>query len=203
MTPHTRMTIAPLKIFGDGFGDGKDCQLKNVDNFICFIFQTNLHLYRCNKPNNTNYMNFNTKSLDHKFYGKTIRTFTELESKLFELDLLMSMTFMVSKMGDENEQVSETLNEMGKVRFIISCELLGYSETHISIIPFETIMERIEESDYGFSKFLKDHQENIKLIPKEDMEMIEKLLRNETSKKEDVVGQMSDSVRQQPSYMWN
>jgi hypothetical protein len=149
-------------------------------------------------------MNFNTKSLDHKFYGKTIRTFTELESKLFELDLLMSMTFMVSKMGEETKELKETLNDMGKVRFVISCELLGYSETHISIIPFETIMEKIEESDYGFSKFLQDHQENSKLIPKEDVEMIEKLLRNEFSKKqEDVVGQMSDSVRQQPSYMWN
>jgi len=148
-------------------------------------------------------MNFNTKSLDHKFYGKTIRTFTELEGKLFELDLLMSMTFMVSKMGGEPEELKETLNDMGKVRFLICSELLGYSETHISIIPFETIMERIEESDYGFSKFLKDHQENSKLIPKEDMEMIEKLLRNEFSKKEDVVGQMSDDLRQQPSYMWN
>ena len=148
-------------------------------------------------------MNFNTKSLDHKFYGKTIRTFTELESKLFELDLLMSMTFMVSKMGDENEQVSETLNEMGKVRFIISCELLGYSETIVSIIPFETMMERIEESDYGFSKFLKDHQENIKLIPKEDMEMIQKLLRNELSKKENVIKQITNDFRRQPSYMMN
>jgi hypothetical protein len=148
-------------------------------------------------------MNFNTKSLDHKFYGKTIRTFTESEGKLFELDLLMSMTFMVSKMGGEPEELKETLNDMGKVRFITCCELLGYSETHISIIPFETIMEKIEESDYGFSKFLQDHQENSKLIPREDMEMIEKLLRNEFSKKEDVVGQMSDNNRQLPSYMMN
>jgi len=148
-------------------------------------------------------MNFNTKSLDHKFYGKTIRTFTESEGKLFELDLLMSMTFMVSKMGGEPEELKETLNDMGKVRFITCCELLGYSETHISIIPFETMMEKIEESDYGFSKFLQDHQENSKLIPREDMEMIEKLLRNEFSKKEDVVGQMSDNNRQLPSYMMN
>jgi hypothetical protein len=148
-------------------------------------------------------MNFNTKSLDHKFYGKTIRTFTELESKLFELDLLMSMTFMVSKMGGEPEELKETLNDMGRVRFMTCCDLLGYSETHISIIPFETIMEKIEESDYGFTKFLQDHQENSKLIPKEDVEMIEKLLRNEFSKKEDVVGQMSDNNRQLPSYMMN
>jgi hypothetical protein len=148
-------------------------------------------------------MNFNTKSLDHKFYGKTIRTFTESEGKLFELDLLMSMTFMVSKMGGEPEELKETLNDMGKVRFMTCCELLGYSETHISIIPFETMMEKIEESDYGFSKFLQDHQENSKLIPREDMEMIEKLLRNEFSKKEDVVGQMSDNNRQLPSYMMN
>jgi hypothetical protein len=148
-------------------------------------------------------MNYNPKSLDHKFYGKTIRTFTESEGKLFELDLLMSMTFMVSKMGGEPEELKETLNDMGRVRFMTCCDLLGYSETHISIIPFETMMEKIEESDYGFSKFLQDHQENSKLIPREDMEMIEKLLRNEFSKKEDVVGQMSDNNRQLPSYMMN
>jgi hypothetical protein len=74
----------------------------------------------------------------------------------------------------------------------------------INIISVGNIMERIEESDYGFSKYLKDHEKNSQLIPKEDMNIIEKLLRNEFSKKEeDVVGQMSDSVRQQPSYMWN
>ena len=50
-------------------------------------------------------MNFNQKSLDHKFYGKTIRTFTELESKLFELDILMSMSLMTNKVfgGGENK----------------------------------------------------------------------------------------------------
>jgi hypothetical protein len=149
-------------------------------------------------------MNFNTKSLDHKFYGKTIRTFTELEGKLFELDLLMSMTFMVSSISKEQDNnVEKTLNDMGKVRFLICCELLGYSEEMIEIISVGNIMKRIEESDYGFGKYLKDHEENSKLIPKEDMEMIEKLLRNEFSKKEDVVGQMSDDLRQQPSYMWN
>ena len=149
-------------------------------------------------------MNFNTKSLDHKFYGKTIRTFTELEGKLFELDLLMSMTFMVSQMGKkENNNVEETLKEMSKVRFLICCELLGYTQEMIEIISVENIMKRIEEGNYGFSKFLNDHHENSKLIPKEDMELIEKLLRNELSKKEDVVGQMTDDLKQQPSYMWN
>jgi hypothetical protein len=150
-------------------------------------------------------MNFNTKSLDHKFYGKTIRTFTELEGKLFELDLLMSMTFMVNSVSKEQDNnVEETLNDMGKIRFLICCELLGYSEDMINIISVGNIMERIEESDYGFSKYLKDHEKNSQLIPKEDMNIIEKLLRNEFSKKEeDVVGQMSDDLRQQPSYMWN
>ena len=147
-------------------------------------------------------MNYNPKSLDHKFYGKTIRTFTKLESKLFELDLLMSMTFLVIKECDD-EKSKELMNEMGKVRFDISCELLGYTEEIVSIISVETIMVRIEESDYGFSKFLKDHRENIKLIPKEDMEMIEEMLRNKLPKENDIVGRMSDSVGQQSSHMWN
>ena len=147
-------------------------------------------------------MNYNPKSLDHKFYGKTIRTFTELESKLFELDLLMTMTFLVVKESDD-EKLKELMNEMGKVRFDISCELLGYSEEIVSIISVDTVMVRIEESDYGFSKFLKDHRENIKLIPKEDMEIIEKMLRNKLPKENDVVGRMSDSVGQQSSHMWN
>jgi hypothetical protein len=95
------------------------------------------------------------------------------------------------------------MNEMGKVRFDISCELLGYSEEIVSIISVDTVMVRIEESDYGFSKFLKDHRENIKLIPKEDMEIIEKMLRNKLPKENDVVGRMSDSVGQQSSHMWN
>jgi hypothetical protein len=147
-------------------------------------------------------MNYNPKSLDHKFYGKTIRTFTKLESKLFELDLLMSMTFLVIKECDD-EKSKELMNEMGKVRFDISCELLGYTEEIVSIISVETIMVRIEESDYGFGKFLKDHRENIKLIPKEDMEMIEEMLRNKLPKENDIVGRMSDSVGQQSSHMWN
>jgi len=147
-------------------------------------------------------MNYNPKSLDHEFYGKTIRTFTELESKLFELDLLMTMTFLVVKESDD-EKLKELMNEMGKVRFDISCELLGYSEEIVSIISVDTVMVRIEESDYGFGKFLKDHRENIKLIPKEDMEIIEKMLRNKLPKENDVVGRMSDSVGQQSSHMWN
>jgi hypothetical protein len=148
-------------------------------------------------------MNFNTKSLDHKFYGKTIRTFTKLESKLFELDLLMSMTLMVSKMGKETKKIEGTLMEMGKSRFLICSELLGYTEEIISIISTENVLCRIEESDYGYGKFLKDHQENSKLIPKEDIELVKDLLKNKLSNEEDVIKQMTDDLRQQPSYMWN
>jgi hypothetical protein len=77
------------------------------------------------------------------------------------------------------------------------------NEEIVSIISVETTMVRIEESDYGFGKFLKDHRENIKLIPKEDMEMIEEMLRNKLPKENDIVGRMSDSVGQQSSHMWN
>jgi hypothetical protein len=149
-------------------------------------------------------MNFSTKSLDHKFYGKTIRTFTELEGELFELDLLMSMTFMVTKMdGQQNNKVEETLIELGKSRFLICSELLGYTEEMIEIISIENVLCRIEESDYGYGKFLIDHEENSKLIPKEDMDIIQKLLRNELSKKENVIKQITNDFRRQPSYMMN
>jgi hypothetical protein len=62
---------------------------------------------------------------------------------------------------------------------------------------------RIEESDYGYGKFLKDHQENSKLIPKEDIELVKDLLKNKLSNEKDVIKQMTDDLRQQPSYMWN
>jgi hypothetical protein len=137
-------------------------------------------------------MYFNLKSLDHKFYGKTIGTFTELESKLFEVDILMSMTLMTNKMfGGENKKLEKTINEMGEIRFSICCELLGYYPEELTdMVSVKTFLGEVEKSDYGFLKFLKDQQENIELIPKEDMEEIRNLLKE-------------DSVEEVPSYTWN
>jgi len=137
-------------------------------------------------------MYFNLKSLDHKFYGKTIGTFTELESKLFEVDILMSMTLMTNKMfGGENKKLEKTINEMGEIRFSICCELLGYYPEELTdMVSVKTFLGEVEKSDYGFLKFLKDQQENIELIPKEDMEEIRNLLKE-------------DSVEEVPSHMWN
>ena len=137
-------------------------------------------------------MNFNQKSLDHKFYGKTIRTFTELESKLFELDLLMSMSLMTNKVfGGGEKKLEETINEMGDIRLLICCELLGYYPEELTDnVSIKTFLDEIEKSDYGFFKFLKDQQENVKSIPKEDIEEIGNIIR----KKSDM---------EVPSYMWN
>jgi hypothetical protein len=137
-------------------------------------------------------MYFNLKSLDHKFYGKTIGTFTELESKLFEVDILMSMTLMTNKMfGGENKKLEKTINEMGEIRFSICCELLGYYPEELTdMVSVKTFLGEVEKSDYGYGKFLKDQKENIELIPKEDMEEIRNLLKE-------------DSVEEVPSYMWN
>ena len=137
-------------------------------------------------------MNFNQKSLDHKFYGKTIRTFTELESKLFELDILMSMTLMTNKVfGGDEKKLEETINEMGDIRLLICCELLGYYPEELTDnVSIKTFLDEIEKSDYGFFKFLKDQQENVKSIPKEDIEEIGNIIR----KKSDM---------EVPSYMWN
>ena len=137
-------------------------------------------------------MNINPKSLDHKFYGKTIGTFTELESKLFEVDILMSMTLMTNKMfGGENKKLEKTINEMGEIRFSICCELLGYYPEELTdMVSVKTFLGEVEKSDYGYGKFLKDQKENIELIPKEDMEEIRNLLKE-------------DSVEEVPSHMWN
>ena len=137
-------------------------------------------------------MNFNQKSLDHKFYGKTIRTFTELESKLFELDILMSMSLMTNKVfGGGEKKLEETIHEMGDIRLLICCELLGYYPEELTDnVSIKTFLDEIEKSDYGFFKFLKDQQENVKSIPKEDIEEIGNIIR----KKSDM---------EVPSYMWN
>ena len=104
-------------------------------------------------------MYFNLKSLDHKFYGKTIGTFTELESKLFEVDILMSMTLMTNKMfGGENKKLEKTINEMGEIRFSICCELLGYYPEELTdMVSVKTFLGEVEKSDYGFLKFLNQN----------------------------------------------
>ena len=137
-------------------------------------------------------MYFNQKSLDHKFYGKTIGTFTELESKLFEIDLMMSMTLMTNKVfGGGEKKLEKTINEMGDIRFSICCELLGYYPEELTdMVSVKTFLWEVEKSDYGYGKFLKDQEENIELIPKEDMEEIRNLLKE-------------DSVEEVPSHMWN
>jgi hypothetical protein len=150
-------------------------------------------------------MNFNQKSLDHKFYGKTIRTFTNLETKLFEVDLMMSMTLMVieeSKKG--NERMEEIFKTLGTTRFSICCELLGYYPEELNdTISIKTFLGEIEKSDYGYEKFLKDQQENSKLIPKEEMDIIDNLLKNESLDIETIVNRMSESEMEVPSHMWN
>lgn len=143
-------------------------------------------------------MNFNTKSLDHKFYGKTIGTFTELEGKLFELDILITMGFLTLTSENQNEKLKKNIDELGRIRFLICCEILGFSEEMIEIVSIENIVKRIDESEYGYGRYLIDHQENTKLISNEDMGMVEKLF-----KKKDVIGQMIENFQQQPSYMMN
>ena len=150
-------------------------------------------------------MNLNQKSLDHKFYGKTIGTFTELESKLFELDLLMSMTLtVIEESKKEDEKMKQIFDDMGIIRFSICCELLGYYPEELTdTVSIKTFLGEIEKSDYGYKKFLEDQQENVKLIPKEEMDIIKNLLRKKSLDIEDIVNQMSESDMEVPSYTWN
>ena len=174
----------------------------NVDNFIWYYKIKVIYLYSKLK----NYIkNINQKSLDHKFYGKKIRTFTDLEIKLFEVDLMMSMTLMVieeSKKG--NERMEEIFKTLGTTRFSICCELLGYYPEELNdTISIKTFLGEIEKSDYGYEKFLKDQQENTKLIPKEEMDIINNLIKNESLDIETIVNRMSESEMEVPSYTWN
>jgi hypothetical protein len=58
------------------------------------------------------------------------------------------------------------------------------------MVSVKTFLGEVEKSNYGYGKFLKDQKENIEFIPKEDMEEIGNLLKE-------------NSVEEEQSILWN
>jgi hypothetical protein len=125
-------------------------------------------------------LEFNPRAQDHKFYGTTIGKFTEEEKELFQIDLLMSMGFSVIHLnGGEDEDLMKQVNELGKFRIMVCSSLLGIPEVIFKIMGMDKIHEMIEDSKYGFSKFLKSQDENVE-NHKEEIENIVKEIKRES-----------------------
>jgi hypothetical protein len=115
----------------------------------------------------------NPNAKDHKFYGKTIGEFTEEEKELFQVDLMMSMGFsFLLIIGKDNKELTDRLNELGMVRTTIIIDLLEIPEVMYKTMGFDKLTEIIEDSPYGYSKFLKSQDENIKEHQEEMDEVI-------------------------------
>jgi hypothetical protein len=125
-------------------------------------------------------LEFNPRAQDHKFYGTTIGKFTEEEKELFQIDLLMSMGFSVFHLnGGEDEKMMKELNELGKFRIMMCASLLEIPEVLFKVMGIDKIQEMIEESKYGFSKFLKSQDENVEKH-KDEIENIVKEIKRES-----------------------
>lgn len=125
-------------------------------------------------------LEFNPRAQDHKFYGTTIGKFTEEEKELFQIDLLMSMGFSVIHLnGGEDEKMMKELNELGKFRIMVCSSLLEIPEVLFKVMGIDKIQEMIEDSKYGFSKFLKSQDENVEKH-KEEIENIVKEIKRES-----------------------
>jgi hypothetical protein len=125
-------------------------------------------------------LEFNPRAQDHKFYGTTIGKFTEEEKELFQIDLLMSMGFSVIHLnGGEDEKMMKELNELGKFRIMVCSSLLEIPEVLFKVMGIDKIQEMIEDSKYGFSKFLKSQDENVEKH-KDEIENIVKEIKRES-----------------------
>ena len=103
----------------------------------------------------------NTNQIKH--YGKNIDQLNELERQLLVVDGLMVIDFHTKaiKGGFLNQSFSESL---GRKRTKLVCLLMGVSfeemEEQNEIISF---LEECEKTPYGFGKFMKDLDKNIKI----------------------------------------
>jgi hypothetical protein len=103
----------------------------------------------------------NTNQIKH--YGKNIDQLNELERQLLVVDGLMLIDFHTKaiKGGFLNQSFSESL---GRKRTKLVCLLMGVSfeelEMSEGIIQF---LEECETTLYGFGKFMKDLDRNIKI----------------------------------------
>jgi hypothetical protein len=97
-------------------------------------------------------------------YGKKIDNFTENEKKLFVLDGILTMTIERMKEGDESEGLKIMSGLLGKKRVQIICEIMGYQ----FVSGDRELVDRVENTKYGYLKFLQDMTTNQEQIFEQD-----------------------------------
>jgi len=99
--------------------------------------------------------------MTQKHYGKEITELNELEKKLLMTDMMMT-TLMEAKKMVSNEVDNVLVEALGRkvanTRRTISVELTGIDDDGT-----DNVLELIEETIYGYTKFLTDLKRNIYL----------------------------------------
>jgi len=94
-------------------------------------------------------------------YGKKVDNFNEKEKKLLMVDTIMTTLFIKKKEGTLEKIEEIMMMSLGDKRTKIVLDILGWENGENSEERFE-LLERMENTDYGYSKFLKDMELNIK-----------------------------------------
>jgi hypothetical protein len=79
--------------------------------------------------------------------------------------------------GGEDEKMMKELNELGKFRIMMCASLLEIPEVIFKVMGIDKIQEMIEDSKYGFSKFLKSQDENVENHKEEIEEIVNEIKR--------------------------
>jgi hypothetical protein len=100
---------------------------------------------------------------EYRHYGKTLDKLSKKEAELLVIDTSMTLMFKMQKQKDidDNEVLyRKMINDISIRRTNIILDILNLNEKLFS----STIqkLDYIETTDYGFDKFLKDVEKNLK-----------------------------------------
>lgn len=90
-----------------------------------------------------------------KVYGKNINDLNEDERELLMIDCSMSYVMLNFNPHELDDEMSDNMEELSKLRAKISLKCAGMSEVLCDILPPEEVISRIEQTDYSYDKFLK------------------------------------------------
>jgi hypothetical protein len=96
----------------------------------------------------------------HKHYGKEVTELNQLEKKLLMTDMMMTTLMETKKLVSndvEDVLVSALKSKLADTRRKISVELTGIDDDGTI-----NVLELVEETIYGYSKFLNDLKRNLK-----------------------------------------
>lgn len=100
-------------------------------------------------------------------YGKKVDNFNEKEKKLLIVDTLMTTMFMKKSEGTLEKIEEIMLSSLSDKRNDIVLDILGWDKGETREERLE-LLERMETTKYGYSKFLKDMKVNIKKHDEEE-----------------------------------